>query len=123
LASSPKKLKRVSGVDVGTIGVVGAIMLAVINRTCEEQWYQEPLVLAVPVASALVSNGIKWLWDVSSLGSAQQIQMRRCLNAQIKAVDKQLKSTHLTDEYKASLLKKRETYTSALIDALQYLDT
>ncbi|WP_039918146.1 hypothetical protein [Cellvibrio mixtus] len=120
MASSSKKLKNV-GVDVGTIGTVGAIMLAVINKTCEGEWYQEPLVLSVPVVSALISNGLKWLWDVVSLENAEVIKLRRCLKKQIVAIKADLKSPNFSDEYKLQRKIQLEKLSAELINSHQYI--
>ena len=120
MASSSKKLKSV-GVDVGTIGVVGAIMLAIINKTCAGEWYQEPLTLAVPVVSAILSNSLKWLWDVISPEKAEAIKLRRCLQRQIDAIKKDLESPAFGSAYKEDKQEMLEKLSTELIESHKYV--
>lgn len=118
MASTSKKLKSV-GVDVGTIGIVGAIMLAIIEKKCTDEW-REPLTITVPLASAIVANAVKWLWDVISPEHAETIKLRRCLKKQIKAIKQDLASPDLSEAYKVEKRKRLEQLSTDLIESHRY---
>lgn len=99
-------------------GGLGAVLSTIVPAIIEDQnslW--RPVLYAVaPLLSAIITYFMAWLVSRHGLETPAEAALRNSLNRDLKNIDEQLKSSHLTKKFRNELLADRETTVRQLVN-------
>lgn len=101
-----------------TTGGLGAVLTTLVPALLPEQndpW--RPFLYALaPLISAIFTYIMSWVVSRHGLESPAEAALRNRLNRDLKAIDKQLASSHLSDAFRNELLSDREKTVRGLVN-------
>ncbi|QSW37057.1 hypothetical protein KQ929_12145 [Leclercia pneumoniae] len=108
-------LSESKGLTTGGIGAVLTTIVPLIAPDPTSGW--RPLLYALaPLVSAFLTYIMIWVINRHGLESPAEASLRNRLNRDLNLIDEQLKSSHLTDEFRNELIKDREKTIRSLVN-------
>lgn len=100
-------LNENKGLTTGGIGAVLSTVVPIIAKDPNSEW--RPLLYALaPLVSALITYIMIWVINRHGLESPAEAALRNRLKRDLKNIDEQLKSPHLSEAFKQELISDRE---------------
>jgi len=100
-------LSESKGLTTGGVGAVLTTIVPLIAPDSDSAW--RPLLYALaPLVSAFLTYIMIWVINRHGLESPAEAALRNSLNRDLNFINEQLKSSHLTEEFRKELINDRE---------------
>ncbi|WP_156311594.1 hypothetical protein [Pantoea sp. CFSAN033090] len=101
-----------------TTGGLGAVITTLVPALVPDQnsLWRPVLYAAAPLVSAAITYFMAWFVSRHGLETPAEASYRNSLNRDLKSIDEQLKSPHLTDELRQELLADRALTVRQLVN-------
>lgn len=106
--SEEEKQSQPIGFRAICVGVIGGLLLELIDIYVKQLNLNKNLSLCVPFISYLILDVLSWCWAFIAPPNANAILMSRKLDKTIREIDKQLADPNITKSLKNKLMTSKE---------------
>lgn len=108
-------LTNSSGITTGGLGAVLTTLVPLAAPETDSVW--RPFLYALaPLISAFVTYFMVWVINRHGLESPAEASLRNRLERDLKGIDKQLESQHITDKFRQELILDREVTVRKIVN-------
>ncbi|EPR9646185.1 hypothetical protein L1C42_27615 [Klebsiella pneumoniae] len=108
-------LTNSSGITTGGLGAVLTTLVPLAAPETDSVW--RPFLYALaPLISAFVTYFMVWVINRHGLESPAEASLRNRLERDLKGIDKQLESQHITQKFREELILDRETTVRKIVN-------
>lgn len=108
-------LTNSSGITTGGLGAVLTTLVPLAAPETDSVW--RPFLYALaPLISAFVTYFMVWVINRHGLESPAEASLRNRLERDLKGIDKQLESRHITEKFREGLILDREATVRKIVN-------
>ncbi|WP_406671515.1 hypothetical protein [Raoultella terrigena] len=108
-------LTNSSGITTGGLGAVLTTLVPLAAPETDSVW--RPFLYALaPLISAFVTYFMVWVINRHGLESPAEASLRNRLERDLKGIDKQLESQHITEKFREELILDREATVRKIVN-------
>ncbi|EMY3087149.1 hypothetical protein [Raoultella ornithinolytica] len=108
-------LTNSSGITTGGLGAVLTTLVPLAAPETDSVW--RPFLYALaPLISAFVTYFMVWVINRHGLESPAEASLRNRLERDLKGIDKQLESRHITEKFREELILDREATVRKIVN-------
>lgn len=108
-------LTNSSGITTGGLGAVLTTLVPLAAPETDSVW--RPFLYALaPLISAFVTYFMVWVINRHGLESPAEASLRNRLERDLKGIDKQLESQHITEKFRQELILDREVTVRKIVN-------
>ncbi|HBR4257298.1 TPA: hypothetical protein L9U77_005065 [Klebsiella pneumoniae] len=108
-------LTNSSGITTGGLGAVLTTLVPLAAPETDSVW--RPFLYALaPLISAFVTYFMVWVINRHGLESPAEASLRNRLERDLKGIDKQLESQHITEKFRKELILDREVTVRKIVN-------
>ncbi|MBC4390466.1 hypothetical protein H8M22_06080 [Klebsiella pneumoniae] len=108
-------LTNSSGITTGGLGAVLTTLVPLAAPETDSVW--RPFLYALaPLISAFVTYFMVWVINRHGLESQAEASLRNRLERDLKGIDKQLESRHITEKFREELILDREATVRKIVN-------
>lgn len=108
-------LSENKGLTTGGLGAVLTTLVPLFAPEPTSEW--RPLLYALaPLVSAFLTYVMVWVINRHGLESPAEAALRNRLNRDLKSIEKQLDSPHLTEKFRKELIRDHESTVRELVN-------
>ncbi|HFN0468079.1 TPA: hypothetical protein ACHB00_000319 [Klebsiella pneumoniae] len=108
-------LANSSGITTGGLGAVLTTLVPLAAPETDSVW--RPFLYALaPLISAFVTYFMVWVINRHGLESPAEASLRNRLERDLKGIDKQLESQHITEKFRQELILDREVTVRKIVN-------
>ena len=104
-----------NGITTGGIGALLTTLVPVIIPDAENKW-RPALYAMAPIVSSIITYLMSWVVSRFGFESPAEAALRTRFERDIKSIEKQLGSKHLTPEFRCELMQDREKTVRQLVN-------
>ncbi|QWU34877.1 hypothetical protein KQJ82_18995 [Serratia ureilytica] len=115
---SDKKQSVISGRNGAATGGLGAVLTTLVPAIlpdANDPWRPTLYALA-PIISAIITYLLNWVINRHGLETPAEASARNRYQRDLKSIDKQLKSEHISESFRSELMKDREITVRQLVN-------